>query len=61
MATDEQPGEASHDGGTIRTYPVDSGYVVADNGGWIPGLYTTREAAVEAARNITTRRTPGSS
>lgn len=37
---------------TIRTYPVEGGYVVADNGVWVPGLYPTREAAVEAARNM---------
>lgn len=35
----------------VKIYPVDSGYVVADDAGWVPGHYSTPEAALLAVRN----------
>lgn len=35
--------------GGIRVYPVDEEFVVADEAGWIPGVFETPEQAVEAA------------
>ena len=32
----------------MRLYQVDDGWVVADEGGWLPGLYVTGEAAEKA-------------
>lgn len=36
----------------IRVYPVKDRFVVADDGGWVPGSYETVDEAVQAARNI---------
>lgn len=37
---------------STRIYPVDGGYVVADDGGWVPGLYATEEEAAQAAAGM---------
>lgn len=42
----------------IRVYPVRGEYVVADDGGWVPGVYATIDEAVEAAREIGKVRPP---
>lgn len=34
---------------SIRIYPVEGGWVVADDAGWLPGVYETPEAAEKAA------------
>jgi hypothetical protein len=35
---------------TVRVYPLDDGtFVIADGGGWLPGLYASEEAARAAA------------
>ena len=33
----------------VRVYPVDGEFVVADDSGWVPGVYETADAAVGAA------------
>ena len=32
----------------MEIYEVEDGYVVADEGGWLPGVYATRHAAHRA-------------
>lgn len=42
----------------IRVYRQGGEFVVADGGGWVPGVYATFEDAVEAAREIGKVRPP---
>lgn len=35
---------------TARIYRVDDEYTVADQAGWLPGVFPTRDAALESAR-----------
>jgi hypothetical protein len=44
------PEEIHECGVTIRIHSVDGGFVVADQAGWLPGEFTTRDAALESAR-----------
>lgn len=42
----------------VRIYPGEGGFAVADDGGWVPGEYPTREAAMRAAWNMRDHGTP---
>lgn len=42
----------------VRIYPVENAFVVADDGGWAPGTYPTRQAAARAAWNMRDHGTP---
>lgn len=35
---------------SARVYPVEGGFVVADQAGWLPGVYATEEEALAAVR-----------
>ena len=37
-------------GGRVEIYGTDGGFVVADAGGWLPGVYETEAAAEQAAK-----------
>ncbi|MBP1183546.1 hypothetical protein JOE48_005510 [Methylobacterium sp. PvR107] len=34
----------------VKVYPVDNGFLVSDQGVWLPGLYATEDAARKAAQ-----------
>ncbi len=42
----------------VRIYPVEDAFAVADDGGWVPGTYPTKQAAARAAWNMRDHGTP---
>jgi hypothetical protein len=36
-------------GRSIRTYRIENDWCVADDAGWLPGIYSTEQAAIQAA------------
>ncbi len=45
------PHEVVTEGGiTITIYPVNDEFAVADQAGWLPGIFSTRDAALASAR-----------
>ncbi len=52
---DDVRGGADFDGWYVRIYAVDGKYVVADQGGWLPGEFDTSDDALEAARQANAR------
>ncbi len=52
------PAENDPRGESTEIHVVKSGFVVADDGGWVPGVYPTKKAARRAAWNMRDHGTP---